>query len=47
MIIPPKNGIVFFMAKPYLQSEPVSAFFALGSEIKVRMGDKIVVDTTL
>jgi uncharacterized protein YqjF (DUF2071 family) len=30
--------------KPYLEREPVSAFFALGSEIKVRIGGKIVVD---
>jgi len=29
--------------KPYLEKEPVSAFFAVGSDIKVRMGDKIVV----
>jgi uncharacterized protein YqjF (DUF2071 family) len=30
--------------KPYLESKPVSAFFAIGSDIKVRMGDKIVID---
>lgn len=30
--------------KPYLEKEPVSAFFAVGSDIKVRMGDKIVVN---
>lgn len=29
--------------KPYLQKAPVSAFFAVGSDIKVRMGNKIVV----
>jgi uncharacterized protein YqjF (DUF2071 family) len=29
--------------KPYLEKEPLSAFFAVGSDIKVRMGDKIVV----
>ncbi|HEY9197252.1 MAG TPA: DUF2071 domain-containing protein, partial [Mucilaginibacter sp.] len=32
--------------KPYLEREPVSAFFAVGSDIKVRMGDKILVETT-
>jgi hypothetical protein len=30
--------------KPYLEREPVSAFFAVGSDIKVRMGDKIVIE---
>jgi hypothetical protein len=30
--------------KPYLEKEPVSAFFAVGSDIKVRMGDKIFVE---
>ncbi len=30
--------------KPYLEKEPVSAFFAVGSDIKVRMGDNIVVN---
>ncbi|WP_183566376.1 YqjF family protein [Mucilaginibacter sp. SP1R1] len=30
--------------EPYLKKQPVSAFFAAGSAIKVRMGDKIVVD---
>lgn len=30
--------------KPYLEKEPVSAFYALGSEIKVRMGEKIVIE---
>jgi uncharacterized protein YqjF (DUF2071 family) len=30
--------------RPYLEKEPVSAFFAVGSDIKVRMGNKIVVD---
>jgi uncharacterized protein YqjF (DUF2071 family) len=29
---------------PFLEKKPVSAFFAVGSEIKVRMGDKIVVE---
>jgi uncharacterized protein YqjF (DUF2071 family) len=29
--------------KPYLEKEPVSAFYALGSDITVRMGEKIVV----
>lgn len=29
--------------KPYLEKDPISAFFAVGSDIKVRMGDKIVV----
>ncbi len=29
--------------KPYLEKEPVSAFYALGSDIVVRMGEKIVV----
>ncbi|SDP61039.1 hypothetical protein SAMN05428975_2065 [Mucilaginibacter sp. OK268] len=29
--------------EPYLRKEPVSVFFAAGSDIKVRMGDKIVV----
>ncbi|SDD68174.1 hypothetical protein SAMN05216464_102266 [Mucilaginibacter pineti] len=29
--------------EPFLKKEPVSAFFAVGSDIKVRMGDKIVV----
>ena len=29
--------------EPYLKKRPVSAFFALGSEITVRMGDKIIV----
>lgn len=32
---------------PYLQGEPYSAFFADGSDIKVRMGEKIVVDPAL
>ena len=30
--------------EPYLKDEPVSAFFAVGSDIKVRMGNKIVID---
>jgi uncharacterized protein YqjF (DUF2071 family) len=30
--------------KPYLNKEPASVFFAVGSDIKVRMGDKIVVE---
>jgi uncharacterized protein YqjF (DUF2071 family) len=30
--------------KPYLEKEPASAFFAVGSDITVRMGNKIVVD---
>lgn len=29
--------------RPYLEKEPVSAFYALGSDIVVRMGEKIVV----
>jgi len=29
--------------KPFLEKEPVSAFYALGSDITVRMGEKIVV----
>ena len=29
--------------KPFLENTPVSAFFAVGSDIKVRMGDKIIV----
>jgi hypothetical protein len=29
--------------EPFLTQEPVSAFFAVGSDITVRMGDKIVV----
>ncbi|AYL97008.1 YqjF family protein [Mucilaginibacter celer] len=29
--------------KPYLDKEPVSAFYALGSDIVVRLGEKIVV----
>lgn len=29
--------------QPYLEREPVSSFFALGSDIKVRMGDRIMV----
>lgn len=29
--------------KPFLEKEPVSAFYALGSDIIVRMGEKIVV----
>jgi uncharacterized protein YqjF (DUF2071 family) len=28
---------------PFLEKKPLSAFFAVGSEIKVRMGDRIVV----
>lgn len=32
---------------PYLQAKPYSAFFANGSEIGVRMGEKIVVDGAL
>ncbi|CAN5184150.1 DUF2071 domain-containing protein [soil metagenome] len=32
---------------PYLQCKPYSAFFADGSDIKVRMGEKIVVDPAL
>jgi uncharacterized protein YqjF (DUF2071 family) len=30
--------------EPYLSKEPVSVFFAAGSDIKVRMGDKIVIE---
>jgi uncharacterized protein YqjF (DUF2071 family) len=33
-------GVAF---EPFLKREPVSAFFAVGSDITVRMGDKIVV----
>jgi uncharacterized protein YqjF (DUF2071 family) len=33
--------------EPYLTAKPYSAFFADGSEISVRMGEKIVVDPTL
>jgi uncharacterized protein YqjF (DUF2071 family) len=33
--------------EPYLTAKPYSAFFANGSEISVRMGEKIMIDPTL